>query len=243
MVRAAKILEPFASAIDLNFGCPVKKVAMSNDGAGMMKTPELAYEIASAIKNVLSIPLSAKFRLGWTKNEENYIEFAKLLEKAGVDFITLHARTRSQMYADKADWEKIKLLVNEVKIPVFANGDIKSVEDAKTCLELTNAKGVSIGRGIMGDFSLPYRVEKYINSKEIIPSPSILEKIDMLKKHLKLEIQYMGEKNGIKFMRKFYNYYISSQRNASKYRSVLVRLENQEDVFGILNKIEKEIND
>ncbi len=237
MVQAAKIIAPFADMIDINCGCPVKKVVVSGDGSAMMKTPELACDILQAIKEETKLPVSAKFRLGWSQSEENYIDFAKALEKAGADFVTLHARTRSQMYQGSADWNKIKLLKQEVSIPVFANGDIKTIQDAATCLDLTKADGVSIGRGIMGDFTLPYRIEKYINDGVKIEEPSLKEKIEMLKEHLKLEVELMGEVNGVKFMRKFYNYYISSTRNASKYRSVLVLLEKQKEILEVLDEI------
>lgn len=237
MTKAAQIVAPYASMIDINCGCPVKKVVVSGDGSAMMKTPELACEIVQSIKEATKLPISAKFRLGWTTQEENYIEFAKALEKAGVSFVTLHARTRSQMYQGSADWSKIKLLVDELSIPVFANGDIKTIQDAKKCIEMTGAKGVSIGRGIMGDFTLPYRIEKYIETKEIIPEPDLIQKIEMLKEHLRLEVEHMGEKNGIKFMRKFYNYYISSTRNASKYRSALVTLETEKEILEVLDEI------
>ncbi len=237
MVQAAKIIAPFADMIDINCGCPVKKVVVSGDGSAMMKTPELACDILQAIKEETKLPVSAKFRLGWSQSEENYIDFAKALEKAGADFVTLHARTRSQMYQGSADWNKIKLLKQEVSIPVFANGDIKTIQDATTCLSLTKADGVSIGRGIMGDFTLPYRIEKYINDGVKIEEPSLKEKIEMLKEHLKLEVELMGEVNGVKFMRKFYNYYISSTRNASKYRSVLVLLEKQKEILEVLDEI------
>ena len=237
MVKAAKILAPYASMIDINCGCPVKKVVVSHDGSAMMKTPELACEILSAIKEATGLMVSAKFRLGWSKTQENYIEFAQSLEKAGADFVTLHARTRADMYQGSADWNKIKLLVDELKIPVFANGDIKTLDDAKKCLEITNAKGVSIGRGIMGDFSLPYRIEKYINEGIILPEPDLVEKIAMLREHLRLEVINMGEINGVKFMRKFYNYYISSVRNASKYRCALVTLEKEKEILKVLDEI------
>ncbi len=237
MVQSAKILAPFASVIDINCGCPVKKVVVSGDGSAMMKTPELACDIVKAIKDATGLPVSAKFRLGWSLDNENYIEFALALEKAGVDFVTLHARTRSQMYQGKADWSKIKLLKNELKIPVFANGDIKTIQDAVDCINLTGCNGIAIGRGIMGDFTLPYRIEKYLEDNTIIPEPSFEEKIAMLKEHLKLEIEFMGEKNGIKFMRKFYNYYINSKRNASKYRGLLVTLEDRNEIEKILDEI------
>lgn len=237
MTRAAQIIAPYASMIDINCGCPVKKVVVSGDGSAMMKTPELAFDIVCSIKETTGLPVSVKCRLGWTKDEENYIEFAKKMESAGVAFITLHARTRSQMYQGNADWNKIKLLKQEVNIPVFANGDIKTIQDALDCINLTKCDGISIGRGIMGDFTLPYRIETYLSDGKVLPEPDFRKKIEMLKEHLKLEVEHMGEINGIKFMRKFYNYYIQSEKNASKYRAKLVLLEKEKDILDILDEI------
>ena len=237
MTTAAEIIAPYASMIDINCGCPVKKVVVSGDGSAMMKTPKLASDILKSIKDSTNLPVSVKCRLGWSKDEENYIDFAKTMEEAGADFITLHARTRSAMYEGHADWEKIALLKKELNIPVFANGDIKSLEDAKKCLKITKCDGISIGRGIMGDFTLPYRIEKYLEEQIEIKEPNLKQKIEMLKEHLLLEIENLGETNGIKFMRKFYNYYISSVKNASKYRSMLVRLENEKEILKVLDEI------
>lgn len=237
MTKAAKILAPYASMIDINCGCPVKKVATSNDGAGLMRFPLLARDIIKSILDETGLPVSVKFRLGWSKEEENYLEFAHVLEEIGVSFLTLHARTRSQMYQGKADWSKIKLLVSEVNIPVYANGDIRTIPDVKNCLELTGARGVSIGRGLMGDFTLTHRVEEFIEHGRILPEPDLELRIKMLKEHLRLEVERLGEVNGVKFMRKFYNYYISSLKNASKYRSKLVLLEKEKEILDVLDEI------
>ena len=237
MTTAAKIVAPYASVIDINCGCPVKKVVVSGDGSAMMKTPQLAADIVKSIKDETGLPISAKFRLGWTSDEENYIEFAKTLEEAGVDYVVLHARTRAQMYQGSADWAKIGLLKKELKIPVFANGDITTIKDALNCINLTKCDGIAIGRGIMGDFTLPYRIEKYFETGEVIAEPDLKAKIEMLKLHLKKEVEFMGERNGIKFMRKFYTYYISSVKNASKYRQALVTLEKESEISEILDEI------
>ncbi len=237
MAKAAKFLNQRASSIDLNFGCPVNKVVKGTDGAAMMRNPKLASEIVKAIKDVISVPLSAKFRLGWSQDEMNFIEFAKILEGAGVDFITVHGRTRSQMYSGSADWEKIAQLKGEIKIPYFANGDIKTLDDALKCLEITGANGISIGRGLMGDPKLAGRIEHYLKTGEKLKTPDLAEKIEILKDHIKDEVELRGEKNGIKFMRKFYNFYISSVKDASKYRQCLVRLESQKEVLGVLDEI------
>lgn len=237
MVMAAKNLEARASVIDINCGCPVNKVVKSTDGAGLMKEPKLAFEIVKKVKEAVNIPVSVKFRLGWSEDRKNFLEFGKLMEEAGADFLTLHGRCRSQLYSGVADWEAIGRLKEAVNIPVFANGDIKTVEDAINCLKISNADGVSIGRGVMGDFSLPKRIENWFQTGEIISPPSLEEKIKMLVTHLEHEVELRGELNGVKFMRKFYGFYISSVRNASKYRQVLVTIDDLESVKKALNDI------
>ncbi len=237
MAQAAKFLNQRASSIDINFGCPVNKVVKGTDGAALMKNPKLAADIVKAVKDSIDVPLSAKFRLGWSLDEINFVEFAKTLEEAGVDFITVHARTRSQMYSGKADWEKLAQLKKEINIPYFANGDIKSVKDAIKCLEITAANGISIGRGLMGNPFLAGHIEYYFKTGEILKEPDLEEKIEILKRHIVGEVELRGEKNGIKFMRKFYNFYISGIRDASKYRQVLVRIEELKEVLRILDEI------
>ena len=237
MARAAKILNEWASCIDLNFGCPVNKVVKGTDGSAMMRNVELAKEIALAVKEVIDVPLSAKFRLGWSLDEINFVEFAKELESVGVDFVTIHGRTRSQMYSGNADWEKIGLLKNELKIPYYANGDVKTLQDAKKCLELSGANGLSIGRGFMGNPTFAQVLENYFKDGEINKESSLEEKIEILKEHINGEVELRGEVNGIKFMRKFYNFYISSVRDASKYRQVLVRIESQKEILKVLDEI------
>lgn len=237
MARAAKLLNERASYIDINFGCPVNKVVKGSDGSALMRNIPLAKEIVTAVKEAIDVPLSAKFRLGWSLDEINFIEFAKAMEESGVDFITIHGRTRSQMYSGNADWKKIGLLKNEIKIPYYANGDIKSVEDTINCLKITGAKGVSIGRGLMGDAHLAYRIEHYFKTGKIIKTPDLKFKTEILKKHIEGECARMGEINGIKYMRKFYNFYISSVRDASKYRQVLVRIDKKDEVIKVLDEI------
>ncbi len=237
IAKCAKLLEDKASVIDLNFGCPVNKVVKSGDGSAMMKTPELAQEIVNEVKNAVNVPVSAKFRLGWSRSIDNFVDFAKKMEEAGADFITIHGRYRSDMYLGHADWKKIGELKGEISIPYFANGDIKTLDDAINCINITGAAGIAIGRGIIGDFSLPGRIENYLNHGIKENEPDLTEKIEMLKKHLELEVELRGAQNGIKFMRKFYNYYISSVKNAAKYRQVLVVCDNYDKIVGILDDI------
>jgi len=240
MAKAAKIIEPYADMIDINMGCPVNKVTKGNDGAALMKTPELAAELVQAIKDSVNLPVSVKFRLGYTQDTMNYVEFGQKMQEAGASFITIHGRTRAQMYGGKADWGKIKQLVYNVDIPVFANGDIISIETAVQCLEQSEAFGIAVGRGSLGDVTLIGRIEHYLKTGISLPAPNIEEKINTLKKHLYSEMSLRGESVGLKFARKFYPYYISGIKNAAKYRSVLVTTENINEIEKVLEHILKE---
>ncbi len=241
MEAAARYLNQFADIIDINMGCPVNKVVKGQDGAALMRNPKLAADLVKAVKAGTDKPVSVKFRLGYTQDEMNYVEFGAQMQKAGADFVTIHARTRKQFYAGNADWEKIKALKENVDVPVFANGDITSVEDAIKCMEITKADGVAIGRGVLGDPTLVGRVEHYFKTGEIVQPPSIEEKLSMLRIHLDEEIKLRGENVGIKFFRKFYPYYISGVRNASKYRGVLVLEENYDKILHYLELIKNDI--
>src|SRR5574344_2120456 len=240
MYNAAKILSKKADIIDINMGCPVNKVVKGQDGCGLMRNPKLASDIVKSVKNTVSKPVSVKFRLGYTAEEMNYVEFGQEMQKAGADFITIHARTRSQMYSGKADWAKIKELKMNLDIPIFANGDVTSIESAQKCLELSGADGIAIARGVLGDVTLIHRIEHFFKTNEILPNPTLDEKIQHLHEHLKSEVEFRGENAGVKFMRKFYPHYIKSINNAAKYRYELVTLENYEEILDILKKIQQD---
>ena len=237
MARSAKILEDRATIIDINMGCPIKKIVNGNDGCSLMKNPELARDIVIAVKEAVKIPVTCKFRLGWSNDTKNIVEFAQLMQEAGASAVTVHGRTRSQMYAGVADWQEISKLRGEIDIPYFANGDIISPETAKKCLEISKADGVAIGRASMGDLSIINRIEKYLNEDILIPEPTLEEKIKMLKKHLDFQIAFRGEETGIKFFRKFYPTYIRNIRGGGDYRHRLVTELNYDNIVAILNKI------
>lgn len=237
MAKSAKILEKKASIIDINMGCPIKKIVNGNDGCSLMKNPQLAKDIVLAVKDAVDIPVTCKFRLGWGQDTKNFVEFAQLMQEAGASAVTVHARTRSQMYAGNADWNELSKLRGEIDIPYFANGDVVSPETAKKCLEISKADGVAIGRAAMGDLSLIYRVEKYLNEDILLPEPDLNEKLIMLKKHLDFQISFRGEETGIKFFRKFYPSYIRNFRGGAEYRHNLVTELNYNNIVEILNEI------
>ena len=235
MRQAAEFLNNYADMIDINMGCPVKKVVGGQDGCALMRKPELASDLVKAVKYGTDKPVSVKFRLGYTADEMNYVKYKKKMQQAGAEFITIHGRTRSQMYSGKADWAKIQKLRENVDIPVFANGDITSIENAIECLELSGADGVAIGRGALGDPTLIGRIEHYLNTGEKLPVPPLEKRLETLKWHLDEEIKLRGENVAIKFMRKFYPYYLSGFENAKVLRSKLVLEEDYNTIIVLLN--------
>ena len=234
MKQAAEFLNNFADMIDINMGCPVKKVVGGQDGAALMRNPSLAADLVKAVKDGTDKPVSVKFRLGYTNDEMNYVEFGQQMQEAGAEFITIHARTRSQMYSGHADWSKIRKLKENVDIPVFANGDIISIDNAIDCLELSGADGVAIGRGAIGDPTLIGRIEHYLHTGEKLSIPPLEKRLEMLKWHLDEEIKLRGENVAIKFMRKFYPYYLSGFENAKVLRSKLVVEEDYNKIIKLL---------
>ena len=237
MAKAAKILENRASIIDINMGCPINKIVKGQDGCSLMRNPKLASEIVTAVKEAVKIPITCKFRLGWSQDDKNFIEFAQAMQEAGASAVMVHARTRSQLYSGTADWLELSKLRGEIDIPYYANGDITSPQTALKCLEISKADGISVGRASMGDLSLLSRIEKYLNDGILLPEPDLNQKISMLKKHLDMEIAFRGEENGIKFFRKFYPCYIKYIRGGSEYRHRLVTELNYNNIINILNEI------
>ena len=237
LADSAEYLQRFADMIDINMGCPVNKVVKGTDGCALMRNVELAEEIVKTVKSQISIPLSVKFRLGYTFDELNYVEYGQRMQDAGADFITIHGRTRSQMYGGKADWKRIAELKRNVDVPVFANGDVVSIETAEQCLEESQADGIAIGRGVLGDPTLIARVETYLQTGKKLPPPTLEEKIQGIKDYLLREIDFRGEEVGVKFVRKFYPYYVNGFSGASKYRGELVLMNNLHDINKTLDMI------
>ena len=237
MKLAAQTLSPLADMIDINMGCPVKKVVGGQDGCSLMRNPKLASDLVKAVKDGTDKPVSVKFRLGYTMDQLNFVEYGQKMQNSGAEFITIHARTRSQMYSGKADWKLVKKLKENVDIPVFVNGDIVSIETAVQALEESSADGVAIGRGMLGDPTLIKRIEHYLKTGEKLPPPLIEERIALLKYHIDEEIKLRGENVGIKFMRKFYPYYLSGFKNAKVLRTQLVLEEDYDKIIQTLENL------
>lgn len=237
MAKAAKMLSDRASIIDINMGCPVNKVVKGGDGSALMKTPELASDIVKAVKDAIDLPVTVKFRLGYTADSKNYMEFAQLMQDSGADAMTIHCRTRSQMYGGKADWQALSEIKKEITVPVFANGDISGPEDAKECLAQSKVDGVAVARGVLGHPDLIYRIEHFFNTGEIIESIDTKTRITLIKEHLNEEIKLRGELAGIRFTRKFYPYYIKGVHGAPALRHALVTEDSYDKIINILDSI------
>lgn len=240
MATAAKKLMKLdrkPSIIDINMGCPVRKVVCGGDGSALMRTPDIASDIVKAVKDAVDIPVTVKFRLGYTVSEINFKEFAKLMQDSGADAMTIHCRTRSQMYAGEADWSAIAGIKKEITVPVYANGDITTPQKAKECLEITGVDGIAIGRGTLGAPDLIHRIEHYLSTGELTDEADIQTKIQWAKDHIGAEIELRGEKNAIPFMRKFYPYYIRGIQNAAAVRSTLMGATSYKTIINELDKI------
>lgn len=237
MLKSALSLLEYADMIDINMGCPTPKIVKIGDGSALMKTPDIASKIVKTMSSELPIPVSVKFRLGWDHNSLNCVDFAKLMEDSGADLITIHGRTRSQMYTGKANWEMIAEVKKAVRIPVIANGDITSPQLAQQCMDITGCDGVAIGRGLLGNPWLLNIIDKYFKTGQIMSEPSVIDRLDMSLYHCRMLMEFLGERHGIQHCRKFFGWYIKSVPNAAKYRNILTQLESYKDIVSVIEEI------
>jgi tRNA-dihydrouridine synthase B len=235
--EAAKMNEDMgANIIDLNFGCPVKKVVGGNAGSALMKDEKLAAQILEAAVKAVKIPVTLKMRMGWDHNNLNAPKLAKIAEDLGIKMITIHGRTRCQLYNGKADWEFISQVKDAVKIPIIANGDIKTLEDAKKALQLSKADGIMIGRGCYGKPWLIRQMLDYFNKGEFTAEPSNQEKFTIIKQHYSEIIDHYGEEVGIRMARKHLGWYSSGLYNSTDFRARVNQLKKAEDVLAELEE-------
>lgn len=230
MAEAAKLNEEMgAKIIDINFGCPVKKVVGGNAGSALMKDEPLAAKILEATAKAVSVPVTLKMRMGWDSTHLNAPNLAKIAEDAGIKMITIHGRTRCQMYNGNANWEFISKVKDAVKIPVIANGDINSIEDAVKALQASNADGVMIGRGAYGKPWLINQIMKFLENGTYPPDPSIEEKREIVIEHYQDMMEHYGEETGIRMARKHVGWYVSGLPNSAKFRSEFNQVSNAKE--------------
>lgn len=229
--RAVAIVEQYQpDCIDLNFGCPVKKVVKRGAGAALLKDIDQLEKIAREVVRQASKPVFAKIRKGWDEKTINALEVAKRLEQCGISAITIHPRTQSQGYRGHSDWQTIKLIKESVSIPVIGSGDVKSAEDARRMMDETGCDLVMIGRGSLGNPWIFKEANHFLKTGEHLPQPSLKEKLAVILNHLEDMVSIKGEKKGLQELRKHLGWYTRGLPNSAKIRMDLFQLNNKEDI-------------
>lgn len=241
MKRAAKIIFDIGCAdiLDINMGCPVKKVLKQEAGSKMLLDIEKIYQMVKALVEISPIPVSCKIRAGWDHQSINCVEVAKAIEKAGASLITIHGRTRSDLYGGKVNLDFIKMVKDEVNIPVIGNGDIKSIADAEKMIAYTGVDAVMVGRGSLGDPWLIRDLVDHYQGKEIKEKPTIDERIEMMKYHFEELKKIKAEYIAILEMRSLAAWYVRSVPNNKAFKLALNKVNTSEEFYKLLDTLKK----
>ena len=227
--------------LDINMGCPMPKIANSGDGCGLMRTPELAGQIVAAVTKAVSVPVTVKCRLGWDKGSINVLDFAHRMEDNGAAMVTVHGRTRSQLYSGVADWDMITKVKRELSIPVIANGDIISPETAVNCMKRTGADGIMIGRASFGDPWVFEQVKAALNNQPIPERPALKERIAVAVRQFEMSQQDYGEHIACLEARKHLIWYLRGVSHSSYYKNQISSLNTMEDIYRIAKDIVRDL--
>lgn len=219
MAEAARLNEDLgAKIIDINMGCPVKKVVNGHAGSALMRDEALAAKIIEATVKAVKIPVTLKMRTGWDDNTRNAPKLAKIAEDLGIQMITVHGRTRCQLYNGRSDWKFIRSVKESVKIPVIGNGDVVTVQDAKNLLEQSGADGVMIGRGAYGRPWFIKQAYDYVSNGQMCDDPSVQQQLDIVLEHFEDILQLYGNEGGVKIARKHLGWYSKGLKDSAEYR-------------------------
>lgn len=243
-IKAAKYIEDnyHPDIIDINMGCPVPKIALkSQAGSALLKNPDKIYEIVKQVVENTNTPISIKIRSGWDENSINAVEVAQKIEQAGASLIAIHARTRSQGYSGKANWDIIKQVKENVSIPVIGNGDIKTIYDAKKMLDETKCDAIMIGRATLGNPWFIKECVEYIENNKIIAPPTNIEKIDMINHHYELLKKYTSEKQALLEIRMHALWYIKGLPNIKEYKNKITSCKTEKEFKNLLNEIRENV--
>ncbi len=231
MGEAAKLCEGFgADIIDINFGCPARKVTSGAAGSALMREEKIASDILKTVVRSVQIPVTVKMRTGWDMANRNAPKLAQMAEDAGIQLVTVHGRTRCQFFKGSSDWLFINQIKAAVKIPVIGNGDILSIENARDFMQLAGCDGVMIGRGAQGRPWFLSQVMQFLKSGIILSEPSIISQLNIVYRHLDSILSYYGIERGIRKARKHINWYTSEFKNFSFYRKSLLQTEDRNNI-------------
>lgn len=240
MALSAKIVATVnPDLVDINFGCPVKKVVSKGAGAGVLKDIDLMVRLTKAVVNSTSLPVTVKTRLGWDEHSINIEEVAERLQDVGISALTIHARTRSQMYKGHSDWSYIAKVKNNPRmhIPIFGNGDIDSPEKALEYRNKYGIDGIMIGRATIGYPWIFNEIKHYFATGELLPSPTIADRVEAAKNHLLWSVEWKGERQGVVEMRRHYANYFKGIPNFKEHRHKLVTLDASQEVVKALDNV------
>jgi len=227
--------------LDINMGCPMPKIANSGDGCGLMRTPELAGEIVSAVVKAVSVPVTVKCRLGWDRGSINVLDFTKRMEDNGATAVAVHGRTRSMLYSGKADWDMIARVKQQLSIPVFANGDVTDADSALRCLKWTGADGLMVGRATFGDPWVLTQIRAAMVGEKIPERPDLAKRIDIAVWQFELALEDKGEHIACLEARKHFAWYLRGVAYSNFYKEQISSIKKMDDIYRIAEGIRRDL--
>ncbi|MBF0310199.1 MAG: tRNA dihydrouridine synthase DusB [Magnetococcales bacterium] len=224
-----------AEMIDINMGCPVRKIVKSGSGAALLQNPPLARRVLEAVAEAVSVPVSVKIRLGWDCGQRTGLEIARAAQECGLAWVAVHGRTRSQMYQGEADWNAIGEIKGALSIPVIGNGDLRTPQEAQERLHQTGVDGLMIGRASLGRPWIFRRIAHLLSTGALLPSPPVEERMALAREHLLGLVEFYGETGGVRLGRKHLAWYARGLVGCARFREQVQRLSNLEEMLALLD--------